>query len=89
MPLDLGGRRGFLRRDGSCCRGVTAGAAGGATGAVPLAERVMRTDSSPSWISISWIPLSSSRSISFLTLRMSMEASYSWMAASAACSASR
>ena len=38
----------------------------------PGGMRLMRTDSSPSLISISAMPDSSSSSISFLTLRMSM-----------------
>ena len=62
---------------GSAAAGVVSGAA--ATGAGPairvcatLLVRLMRTDSSPSWISISATPDSSSNSMSFLTLRISI-----------------
>ncbi len=48
---------------------IRAGNAGVAAAAWP---RLMRTDSSPSWISISATPDSSSSSMSFLTLRMSI-----------------
>jgi hypothetical protein len=43
------------------------------------APRLMRTDSSPSLISISPMPDSSSSSISFLTLRISMAISQQWL----------
>src|SRR5690625_51657 len=55
--------------------GAGAGAAAGWTGIAAVARarlRLMRTDSSPSLISISSILESSSSSISFLTLRMSI-----------------
>ena len=62
---------GFLGR----CRLAGAAAIGiGAIAGITLLARLMRTDSSPSWISISATSDSSSSSMSFLTLRISIYA---------------
>ena len=71
-----GSRSSGGRRDGGiacCCGAYIIGACMCIIAPAPVGWRLMRTDSSPSLISISATPVSSSSSISFLTLRISID----------------